>query len=163
MLVTAALDHRRGGGEITHYTGCWYDRDRSGNRQVLGQRTGTRQAVLDWAGSVGADEIEIQEPTAEALAANAATYAAGKVPSATTPPIVPAGGLPDSVVWIMAVIDVRATPGVVDYWHASWQDNAAELGEFDGDRDEVIAWARTTRARTIWLYDIETRDVAPLD
>ena len=71
VLVTASLDlKRRHGAVLSHYTGYWYDT--ADPQQPLGQTTGSRAEVLAWADLLGADRIEIQEPTPETLATNAA-------------------------------------------------------------------------------------------
>lgn len=70
-LVTASLDLKRHhGAVISQYNGYWYDT--ADPQQPLGQMTGSRSEVLAWADQLGADQIEIQEPTPETLATNAA-------------------------------------------------------------------------------------------
>lgn len=48
-----------------------------------------------------------------------------------------------------------------EHWHAVWQGMDAALGEFDGTKDEAIAWARQRAARCL-VYSEETGDVEPL-
>jgi hypothetical protein len=70
VLVTASLDLKRdGGASVHHYNGYLYST--SNPQQPLGQTSGPRDEVLNWARTCGADEIEIQEPTPEILAVNA--------------------------------------------------------------------------------------------
>ena len=70
VLITASLNLKLDGGStVRHYNGLWYET--SNPREALDEMRGSRDEVLSWAQSLGADEIEIQEPTPEVLTANA--------------------------------------------------------------------------------------------
>ncbi|TDV51066.1 hypothetical protein [Actinophytocola oryzae] len=47
-------------------------------------------------------------------------------------------------------------------WHAVWQGAYRLLAEFDGTRDEAVAWARA-RSPRCWVYDEELGDVVLLE
>ena len=75
----------------------------------------------------------------------------------------------DTTVIIMAMRespgpDGRGDPNRILFWHAVWQgaDPNAPAGEFDGSRDDAIAWARQTGAGNILIYDMEEKDLVPL-
>jgi hypothetical protein len=42
-------------------------------------------------------------------------------------------------------------------WHAVWQGDTL-LGEFDGTREEAVAWARSRSSRC-WIYSEELGDL----
>jgi hypothetical protein len=47
-----------------------------------------------------------------------------------------------------------------DVWQAVWGDRQ-QLGEFEGTREEAIAWARE-RCETIRIYSLTERDIVDL-
>jgi hypothetical protein len=47
-------------------------------------------------------------------------------------------------------------------FHAVWQGRAGLLGEFDGTREEAVAWARR-RSKRCFLYTRAPGDLMPLE
>jgi hypothetical protein len=75
----------------------------------------------------------------------------------------------DTTVIIMAIHeglgpDGRGDPDRILSWHAVWHgaDPSAPAGEFDGSREDAIAWARQTGAGNVLIFDLEQNDLIPL-
>lgn len=65
------------------------------------------------------------------------------------------------------VMPVRQVPrsDEVSYWQALWEgeaDSSAPLGEFEGDLEEALSWARDRRPTELWVYDFDRRDIVPV-
>jgi hypothetical protein len=74
-------------------------------------------------------------------------------------------GEPGDRVIIMPIsADPRRSPRIA-FWHALLEgpsSPSAPLGEFDGSREDALAWARATGARQVLIYDLETGDLVEI-
>jgi hypothetical protein len=71
-----------------------------------------------------------------------------------------------SRVIVMAVYDDPRRDPTVSAWHALWEgevDPTQPLGEFDGTREDAIAWARSRKPSEILVFDPETGKLSPTD
>jgi hypothetical protein len=71
---------------------------------------------------------------------------------------------PWSRVIVMAVHDDHRRDPTVSAWHALWEgeaDSTQPLGEFDGTREDALAWARACKPSQILVFDPETGMLNP--
>ena len=67
----------------------------------------------------------------------------------------------DRVIVMPIEADPRRRCRIAD-WHALWEgpsSPSAPLGEFDGSREDALAWARNTGAPQVLIYDPDIRDL----
>ncbi len=71
-----------------------------------------------------------------------------------------------SRVIVMAVYDDPRRDLTVSGWHALWEgevDPTQPLGEFDGTREDALAWARSCKPSEILVFDPDTGTLNPTD
>jgi len=70
-----------------------------------------------------------------------------------------AAAVPGSGPGFVSTVVMKFSDGT---WHAVWQGDEL-LGEFDGTRDQAIAWARSRAADRRFIYSEELGDLVPDD